>query len=344
VPHNLGFFLLYVTRDGYDPLQPLKWSDLEDTPFLRVDNPPLVNGTYELPGQLPTGKSGRHLIYTIWQRTDSQEAFYTCSDVWFGASPTPTPTAAPVCTSPDWNVSVVYQMGDEVNHNGRHWRAKWSNAGTEPSTDGASNAWEILGFCQPGSGTPVNTPTRTPTAGPTNTPTRTATTGPTSTPTRTPTRTATPTNGPTSTPTRTPTAGPTSTPTRTPTRTPTAGPTNTPTRTPTQTTGPSCQVTYAITSQWSTAFQGDVTFRNTGTTTVNGWTLAWTFPNGQVITQLWNATPTQTGANVSATNLSWNATIAPNGTANMGFLANWSGTNAKPTSFTLNGVACAVTP
>jgi len=26
----------------------------------------------------------------------------------------------------------------------------------------------------------------------------------------------------------------------------------------------------------------------------------------------------------------------------MGFLANWSGTNNKPTAFTLNGVACTV--
>jgi alpha-galactosidase len=86
-----------------------------------------------------------------------------------------------------------------------------------------------------------------------------------------------------------------------------------------------------------------VDIKNTGTTTINGWTLGWSFANGQSITQLWGASYTQTGANVSATNLSWNATIAPNGTANLGFLANWSGTNGKPTAFTLNGAACSVT-
>lgn len=64
--------------------------------------------------------------------------------------------------------------------------------------------------------------------------------------------------------------------------------------------------------------------------------MRWTFPNGQVITQLWNATFTQTGANVSATNLNWNASIAPNATVNVGFNANHSGTNNKPTSFTLS--------
>jgi hypothetical protein len=72
--------------------------------------------------------------------------------------------------------------------------------------------------------------------------------------------------------------------------------------------------------------------------------LAYAFANGQAITQLWNGTYTQSGANVSVTNLSWNAGIAPNGMVNFGFLANWSGTNAKPISFSLNGRSCALTP
>ncbi|WP_328796398.1 lytic polysaccharide monooxygenase [Halosaccharopolyspora lacisalsi] len=28
-------------------------------------------------------KSGRHIIYSVWQRSDSPEAFYNCSDVLF---------------------------------------------------------------------------------------------------------------------------------------------------------------------------------------------------------------------------------------------------------------------
>ncbi|WP_216204830.1 lytic polysaccharide monooxygenase auxiliary activity family 9 protein [Amycolatopsis aidingensis] len=83
VPHP-GYFELYVTRDGYDPTQPLRWSDLER--FHRVDNPPLVNRRYQIRATLPEGRTGRHLIYSIWQRVrpDSGEAFYTCSDVVFG--------------------------------------------------------------------------------------------------------------------------------------------------------------------------------------------------------------------------------------------------------------------
>jgi chitin-binding protein len=86
-PHP-GTWYQYVTRDGWDPSQPLKWSDLEPAPFNTVTNPP-INGSgpegpeYTWSAQLPAGKSGRHIIYSIWQRSDSPEAFYNCSDVVF---------------------------------------------------------------------------------------------------------------------------------------------------------------------------------------------------------------------------------------------------------------------
>ncbi|WP_308785443.1 cellulose binding domain-containing protein [Phytohabitans rumicis] len=97
-----------------------------------------------------------------------------------------------------------------------------------------------------------------------------------------------------------------------------------------------------MTSQWTGGFQGDVTIANTGTTAVNGWTLRWSFANGQLINQAWNTTYTQSGAQVTATNAGWNGTIAPNGTAAFGFTASWTGTNAKPTAFTLNNASCTV--
>src|SRR4051794_32502797 len=70
IPHQ-GSFRMYVTKDGYDPTQPLKWSDLESKPFMTVSNPTIVNGAYTMPGKLPAGKTGRHLIYTIWQTTST---------------------------------------------------------------------------------------------------------------------------------------------------------------------------------------------------------------------------------------------------------------------------------
>ncbi|MER7108950.1 lytic polysaccharide monooxygenase [Streptomyces sp. NPDC000229] len=96
-PHK-GSFELYITKDGYDPSKPLKWSDLEAKPFAKVTNPRLENGAYVFDGTVPA-KSGRHLVYSIWQRSDSPEAFYTCSDVVFGeddgqAGGAPAPTAS----------------------------------------------------------------------------------------------------------------------------------------------------------------------------------------------------------------------------------------------------------
>ena len=32
---------------------------------------------------LPAGKTGRHIIYSVWTRSDSAETFYNCSDVVF---------------------------------------------------------------------------------------------------------------------------------------------------------------------------------------------------------------------------------------------------------------------
>ena len=103
-----------------------------------------------------------------------------------------------------------------------------------------------------------------------------------------------------------------------------------------------CVVTYKVANQWQGGFQGDVTIRNQGTSPIANWSLKWTFANGQTISQLWNGTYTQSGTGVTVTGLSWNATIAPNASVNVGFLASWNGTNAAPVSFTLSGGPCAV--
>ncbi|MEU0939709.1 lytic polysaccharide monooxygenase [Embleya sp. NPDC005971] len=98
-PHR-GTFEFYVTRDGYDPTVPLKWSDLEPTPFLTQTDPPLDNGSFVMNGRMPAGKTGRHLIYVVYQRTDSPEAFYSCSDVVFGAAAAPAAARVNPATAP----------------------------------------------------------------------------------------------------------------------------------------------------------------------------------------------------------------------------------------------------
>ena len=80
-PHSTEYFDFYITKDGYNPEVPLKWSDLEDEPFCSITEVQLENGNYNMVCPFPSGKTGKHLIYNIWQRDDSQEAFYTCIDV-----------------------------------------------------------------------------------------------------------------------------------------------------------------------------------------------------------------------------------------------------------------------
>src|SRR4029079_1136961 len=80
-----------------------------------------------------------------------------------------------------------------------------------------------------------------------------------------------------------------------------------------------CAVSYARQSEWSGGFVAQVTVTNLGTTPVNGWTLAFTFPGDQHITNSWNAALTQSGAAVSAANASYNAVIAPGASAAFGF-------------------------
>lgn len=81
-PHR-GTMTLYITKTGYDPTKPLKWSDLDTTPVAVYNTPASSPGSYTFTGTLP-GRTGRHLIYQVWQRSDSPEAFYGCSDVVFG--------------------------------------------------------------------------------------------------------------------------------------------------------------------------------------------------------------------------------------------------------------------
>ena len=106
-----------------------------------------------------------------------------------------------------------------------------------------------------------------------------------------------------------------------------------------------CQVTYAVSSQWSGGFGATVNLTNLGDP-LTGWTLTWSYGAGQQITQAWNATVTQNGPQVTARNASWNGSLATNGSASFGFNGSWTGSNPTPTSFALNGIVCtgATTP
>ncbi|GAA1684883.1 lytic polysaccharide monooxygenase [Glycomyces endophyticus] len=84
--HHPGKFDLYITKDGWDPSQPLAWDDLEK--FQTFTNPasnggPGSNDHYYYANLTLPQKSGYHMVFTHWVRSDSNENFYACSDVVF---------------------------------------------------------------------------------------------------------------------------------------------------------------------------------------------------------------------------------------------------------------------
>ncbi|MFE1247791.1 lytic polysaccharide monooxygenase [Streptomyces sp. NPDC058735] len=108
-PHE-GTFTVYITKPGYDPAEPLAWSDLDlANPVATATDPAATGGFYTFSGRLPE-RSGTHLLYAVWQRSDSSEAFYSCSDVRFGGGTAPTGGGA--APAPSASAPTEQQVGD----------------------------------------------------------------------------------------------------------------------------------------------------------------------------------------------------------------------------------------
>ncbi|HEU5111478.1 MAG TPA: lytic polysaccharide monooxygenase [Micromonosporaceae bacterium] len=133
-PHANSNFEFYITRAGWSPTQPLRWSDLVPIQTFNNQNPTtFTNWTITIPP-----RTGRHIVYSIWQRVfGSEEAFYTCSDVDFGGGsnpppPTSTTTNPPPPTSPTnpppasgtWAAGTSYQAGARVTYNGQSYQCR----------------------------------------------------------------------------------------------------------------------------------------------------------------------------------------------------------------------------
>ncbi|NUO42280.1 MAG: cellulose-binding protein, partial [Streptomyces sp.] len=99
-----------------------------------------------------------------------------------------------------------------------------------------------------------------------------------------------------------------------------------------------CRVTGTV-NAWNTGLTASITLTNTGTTAIDGWSLAFTLPNGQTITSGWNAAYSPASGRVTAKNAAHNATIAPGASVDIGFQATHTGDTAPPGSYTLNGTA-----
>lgn len=142
-PHLYGKFTFFITRAGWSPTTPLRWADLVQLNEY-TQNSPSFSWSVNVPS-----RSGRHIIYSIWQRFNgSNEAFYTCSDVDFGggnppgpdptASPTPpnpTPTSSPPPAGGTWAVNTPYAIGARVTYAGLSYQCRQAHTslpGWEP--------------------------------------------------------------------------------------------------------------------------------------------------------------------------------------------------------------------
>ncbi|MFJ5617278.1 lytic polysaccharide monooxygenase [Micromonospora sp. NPDC093243] len=208
--HGADYIRVYVTRQGFNPLtEPLGWDDLElagqigNTPASQW-KPETGGVSIEIPASAP-GRTGRHIVYTIWQASHLDQSYYLCSDVDFSGGPTtPPPTTPPPTTPP-----------------------------------------------------PTTPPPTTP---------------------------------------------------------PPAG---------------ACTATYRVTGQWTGGFQGEVQV-TAGGSALRGWSVSWTYGNGQQISSAWNATVSTTGSLVTARNVGHNGSLGAGASTTFGFLGSWNGSNPAP--------------
>ena len=102
-----------------------------------------------------------------------------------------------------------------------------------------------------------------------------------------------------------------------------------------------CSVNYNTSNNWGSGGQQDLVITNTSAAKTS-WELCWAFNGNEVVTNLWNGTYTANGKNICVRNVSYNGNLPANGTVSFGFTHN-NAPGVKPTSFTLNGVACGGT-
>ncbi|SDS24465.1 chitin-binding protein [Actinoplanes derwentensis] len=93
IPHQ-GSFRLFLTESGYDPAEKLAWGDL--TKLDEIKDPPLTGGSYRMTVDLPK-RTGRHILYVVWETSSTPDTYYSCSDLVF---PDPVPVATKAAPSP----------------------------------------------------------------------------------------------------------------------------------------------------------------------------------------------------------------------------------------------------
>ncbi|MGI5154375.1 cellulase family glycosylhydrolase [Microbispora sp. CA-102843] len=136
-----------------------------------------------------------------------------------------------------------------------------------------------------------------------------------------------------SSPSPSPSASPSKSPSPSPSASPSKSPSPSPSPSPSASPSPKpggCTASYSVVGQWPGGFQGEVKV-TAGSSAIKGWTVTWTFANGQTVTNAWNATVTSSGSSVTARNESYNGSLGAGAATTFGFLGSWNGGNSVPT-------------
>lgn len=177
--HKTSYFRYYITKQGFNPsTTALKWSDLEQI----HQSPPADRETTSTHIVNLPARTGRHIVYSIWQRdpvADAPEAFYQCIDVVYGGTNSSVPitsSSAPssvavtsstgttssissnTCAGLSaWNATTVYNKPQQVHRNGNRYQANYWTQGNDPAlTSGQYNYWLDLGACNEGATSSVS--------------------------------------------------------------------------------------------------------------------------------------------------------------------------------------------
>lgn len=68
---------------------------------------------------------------------------------------------------------------------------------------------------------------------------------------------------------------------------------------------PACHMQYTVKAMWPGGFNAQLWVRNTGAAPIDGWTLGWTFGEGQAVSLAWSVNAVQAGPMVVASHLEW---------------------------------------
>ncbi|MBB4960205.1 cellulose binding domain-containing protein [Micromonospora polyrhachis] len=95
------------------------------------------------------------------------------------------------------------------------------------------------------------------------------------------------------------------------------------------------------TTSWSTGYEARFTVTNDTSTAITSWNVQFDLPAGSTMGTYWDALVSTSGQHVTATNRSWNGSLAPGASTSFGFIVTGTG---DPTNCTVNGQSCTGGP